>query len=1008
MKSKLVRRGGSIRAILAIAVVVLGLLEPRHAVAAGDPDLVWWTIETEHFRITYPHPLEAVARRLAPLCEEIHDRLEEDLAFTPEERTEILLTDDSDSANGSASPIPYNAIRLFATAPDDISALGDYDDWLLELVTHEYTHTLHTGNISGAPAVVNAILGRTIAPNSVQPRWIIEGLATVYESEHTSGGRVRSSLFDMYIRADVLADNIAGLDQISSNATRWPQGNLFYLYGSRFLRWVMDIYGKDTMSAVSNDYGATLIPFGINRAIRRQTGRTYVELYEGFQQHLRRRYGAQIAEVEARGLREGKRLTHHGRIALYPAFVPPVAQADPSRLEIAYYRDDQNLRRGIYRLSIDRSDPDDVDLTLLARTSSTSPVRFSAKGDLLFNSTEIYENVYGRSELFWLPRGETSPRGDEPERAQLTFGLRASDPDVDPTGRLVVYAANDAGTRTLSIADRTPEGALTGHRVLVPSAQFDQAYTPRFSPNGKYVAYSSWTAGGYRDIRVVEVDTGRYQSITRDRAMDMQPTWSADGKTIYFSSDRTGIFNVYAYDVETRELLQVTNVRTGALCPSVSADGKYLAYAGYTTIGHDLYLMELDPKRFLPALPPPADRPDPHPAPPAVALERKPYNPWPTLRPRAYSLELTSGIYDANALRVAVSGADIVGHHAFAGSITVEADAPSPRMTLDYLYGRLPFNLTARLFHTPVPRSGYRINDQEIEYDETTNGLTTGIAYPVLGVFGNHNFGFSYSAALFSGDLPVGDALDPYATRTIDPPSGYMGVFTASYSYSNTEGSTEASGPIDGVSFRLSADYADEATGSDYSLRVVSATASTYFLMPWPGHQTLLWRSSGGVSSGSFPRRSLFFVGGPNLEEVSLIDVLTTGVFDSSFELRGYPASAYSGSEFLLQTFEYRFPMLFPDHGVSTLPVFLRRVDGALFLDYGGAFENLDLDRIKLFRDGDVVSSPDLHAAVGGELWLGLTLGYRADARIRVGYAYGFSAAGYPGGQVYVQGSAGF
>ncbi len=38
----------------------------------------------------------------------------------------------------------------------------------------------------------------------------------VMESEHTSGGRLRSSQFDMYLRADVLEDRLARLDQISN------------------------------------------------------------------------------------------------------------------------------------------------------------------------------------------------------------------------------------------------------------------------------------------------------------------------------------------------------------------------------------------------------------------------------------------------------------------------------------------------------------------------------------------------------------------------------------------------------------------------------------------------------------------------------------------------------------------------------------------------------------------------------------------------------------------------
>ena len=56
---------------------------------------------------------------------------------------------------------------------------------------------LHTDHIGGVPAIVNAVFGKQWAPNQVQPRWILEGLAVYEETLHTSGGRLRSSIWDM-------------------------------------------------------------------------------------------------------------------------------------------------------------------------------------------------------------------------------------------------------------------------------------------------------------------------------------------------------------------------------------------------------------------------------------------------------------------------------------------------------------------------------------------------------------------------------------------------------------------------------------------------------------------------------------------------------------------------------------------------------------------------------------------------------------------------------------------
>jgi hypothetical protein len=213
--------------VLAVVFVVGLLLAPRPAHARNDPKLLWKTIKTKHFHINYYSTEDEVAQRIATLAESIYARLKPHVGWDPTEVTEVVIADQTDSANGSATALPYDIVTLNVTAPDDMSPLGDVDDWYLELVTHEYTHILHLDHITGLPALVNRILGRTIAPNQLQPHWLLEGLAVYEESTETSGGRLRSSMWNMWMRADVLEDNVATLDQFSNVPRRWPQGHIW-------------------------------------------------------------------------------------------------------------------------------------------------------------------------------------------------------------------------------------------------------------------------------------------------------------------------------------------------------------------------------------------------------------------------------------------------------------------------------------------------------------------------------------------------------------------------------------------------------------------------------------------------------------------------------------------------------------------------------------------------------------------------------------------------------------
>jgi hypothetical protein len=451
----------------------------------------------------------------------------------------------------------------------------------------------------------------------------------------------------------------------------------------------------------------------------------------------------------------------------------------------------------------------------------------------------------------------------------------------------------------------------------------------------------------------------------------------------------------------------VTNVRVGAVQPAVSADGKTLVYVGYTTLGFDLFSMPLDPARFLPALAAPTDRPDPPTEPAPGTLTRARYSPLPTFAPRHYLFNYQPGSYSDNALELTASGADVVGNHSIDLTLLLDPKAPSPGLSATYTYGRLPVDLSLRAFHQVAPRT-FKQNDADTTFDETTNGATAGISYALPDSFSSHRLGVSFSVANFHGAQPFGAGIDPYSAIPGKPSSGNIDVAHLGYSFSNAEGSLDAAGSVRGFSFSLGLDYGGLVTGSTYTSRSVSASLTGYLAMPWPGHQTVAVHTAGAVSAGNYPRGGSYGVGGYDLAGNSLPSTLLSGVFNGSFALRGYPSRAYSGASYVLQNVEYRIPLFKPDHGISSLPLYLRRIDGNLYWDYGGAFNDFDFHKVGFFRSNQLIYAPQLHTSVGGELWFAMTIGYQLNVQLRLGYAYGFSVEAIPGGQPYFVASSAF
>ena len=124
-------------------------------------------------------------------------------------------------------------------------------------------------------------------------------------------------------------------------------------------------------------------------------------------------------------------------------------------------------------------------------------------------------------------------------------------------------------------------------RSLIPVANMEHAYTPAWSPDGKTLAFSWWRKGGRRDIYLMDVATRAITQITDDRAYDLEPRFSPDGQWLYFVSDRTGVYNLFAYEFATKKTFQCTNVIDGVFDPAISPDGKTVAFVGFRALGYD-------------------------------------------------------------------------------------------------------------------------------------------------------------------------------------------------------------------------------------------------------------------------------------------------------------------------------------------------------------------------------------------------------------------------------------
>ncbi len=818
---------------------------------------------------------------------------------------------------------------------------------------------MHLDNIGGIPALIDTIFGKIYAPNHVLPRWLLEGLAVHEESRHTSAGRIRSTMFDMYMRMDALAGHMVRLDQLSNEVDRWPHGDVWYLYGSRVVQYIVDRWGEQALAAFAREYGSQAIPYGLNRIARRVTGETFVQIYDEWQREVTRHYREVAHRIGASDPIEGTRLTFHGETALSPRWI------DDDHLVYYVYdgRHEGQIREIEARPGGDGRE--------VVRAIGNTYVSVHPDGrSLYYNGLDQLRDVYFLDDLF-----RVDLRTGERER--LTRGLRAEAPDVSPSGRHIVFTINGAGTRHLMIADtRDIEGTK---RVLVRSRRFEQVYTPRFSPDGRKVAYSVWMRGGHRDIRILDLDTHQGKNVTWDRAIDTGPAWSPDGRRLYFSSDRTGIANIYAFDVASGRTEQVTNVLGGAFQPAVSPDGKHLVYVGYTARGFDLWTLRLDPSRFRPAAPYVDDRPLPSEASDIATVESEPYDPLGTLAPRGYLLNVGSDPFGGTEVGLTFTGSDAVGYHTITGRLGVSTSRGDIDADLAYTYSRLATPITLHVFRAVSPRGGLVVGGEPRTWVEDSRGVDLSLSYPFPTAFHSESVRIGYSLSDMVKAEPFGGRLDPNTPPPKLPQLGLVASLHAGWSWSDVQRQSFDISPSSGTSLNLDVSMAHPALGSQYRAVTVTWSLRHFFAIPWLPYHVLALRYAGGLSGGDLGRRGLFSVGG--FPDVAIPDALLNNVILGGAALRGYAPFFHSGTQYHLLQAEYRFPIFRPEVGLGTVPLYVDRLYGTLFADWGDAFfGHLDLGSFRL--------------GLGGELLLDFTVGYYLPFTLRVGLARGVSQDG--------------
>ncbi|NOX75989.1 MAG: hypothetical protein GXP17_05120 [Gammaproteobacteria bacterium] len=949
------------------AIFLCLILNPAVAALTQDPDLNWRTLYTEHFAIHFHDNEEPLAHRVGNIAERVHITLTRTFNWTPRARTQIVLSDRFDMSNGSTTPFPRNEINLIVMPPDDFSVLNDTGNWLESLITHEYAHALHLDKASGAPKQMRNIFGRLflLFPNVLAPPWTIEGIATYQETDKARGiGRGQSTLFRALMRLEVV-HGLKPVTQVNQPMESWPANASRYLYGVYFYNFIAERYGEDKIQALINQYSNNLMPFRITTNSQHVVGKKLEPLWDEFEESLRQQFAPEIDAIRERGESPSTKMTISGYFT-----GPSVVSAEG---DVYFLENDMASEPSLMVLKKGES---------VARTVAESRGRYldyHPQAGILLTEGERVKNTNVFSDIY-----RVNPATGEKRR--LTWGGRYRYATWSPDGQHIIAVHYALGRHALHLLDgqgNMLETLWQGTDDTVPGP-------PDWSPDGSRLVLSVKKPGEDWNLALFDITQRQWRFLTRDAHIEMTPRFSADGHSILFSADYDGVYNLQRLDLRSQRISTLTRVLGGAFSPYPSADGLGVYYTGLGVDGYDVYYLaassELDavgPDIMADAGPAEAPRQplaqmDGH-----AENHTTQYDALSRIAPTSW-FPYWRADEGYNEFGITTWGRDPLARHQYSLLAGYDLDGRWGVGQLNYIYDR--WNPTLKFFFQRQVLA-HRDANNNIERYRNSDTVSAEALWPFLKVRRQWLLHLGLVSETES-DKDIRSGLGP--TRNLrDRLAGVALSFNSARHYAR------AISPSNGRQLRLIAEDND-LLNSQFSGQVYIVDWREFIKLP--GLHVLAARVIGGWGTDA-PRR--FSLGGALDNSISALPATAApAAAQRTFGHRSYPLRGYAsgradlrGRRMALLEVEWRFPIALIERGLMSPPVGINRIHGAVFYNWGEAWDTR----------GNI---PALRRGAGAEVTTELVLGYWLPLDLRVGYARGFDVGGTE--QVYLEVGASF
>ncbi len=909
-----------------------------------NPHQNWQSFDTPHFKFNFVAKNKADAIQLSNIAESVYPHVTQAFNWTPKEKTEVVLSDFTDSANGFATPLPFNHAGIFLSPPTDGELLTN-EDWLVGVFLHEFTHIVHLDKAGGIPQNLRNVFGRQLFsfPNSLQPSWLIEGLATWMESrEGKRQGRLGNTYFEALMQSEVKL-GLKSLAEINANGNSWPF-NKAYLYGAYFFKFLEEKYSEKAVFHFVENYSDNFIPFRVNSNPVSITNKNMSLLWEEY----------------ASWLRETFQLTKH-RKAKSPEIIGKKLVTNGALVRSPTQAADGTL---FYVEADGYTQPKLIRLTKKGVRSVWGKVHFSAElraedaDHVLLIQPEVCHNNDFFNDLY---------RATSHTLKRLTHCARFRAVAPRKTGQGMVAVLFDSGL--FSLVSLTPLGKKEQTLLVLPKNEVVTGID--IAQDNHTLIYTSRNNHHWR-LQSFDIPTKAVTTLIKDKAVKRAPRFSKDEESILFIADYNHTYNAWRYNRTSLQLAPITHTYSAVLEASgLSENG----IEGLTVLegvpGKITSLYSYRSEAYMPDMPEPyskllADnllsqdeiRASESEEKQLVRFSQKEvqvenlraYSPLESLHPRGWLPfgALTDGMQAAG---FSLFGQDVLGVHQYTLSPQIEFSQSEFLGTANYLYHQ---NHLLQLSRTiDVLNTVSNDNKVEISRYDLSSRLDWISAFP----YERRDFNFIFA---------VGGEIN-HKKRTIVDVSEQTRVdekvFGAYLQYNSLKSSVFSEGVSEGMKITLLGE-SYEAFNAYFQGGIVRGDFQHFLSIGKTVLNTYATIANGSKAAepfelgGAFAQSAIFFN-------------------QRDFSLRGYEDghSQLIGHKLQHAVLEWRVPVMNIDRHLMVPPVGLNRLSALFFYEGGAAFDSGEEE--KLYR------------ASGIELLFEVKLFYYLPLPLRIGYAKG-------------------